>query len=96
MFVIDDIVLRSLGVKLPMPFDMLSTLETIEEAALKELYDPEKLNNQLKEISLLFSDGKISREEFEKGKEDLLLQLSIADKVKEMGSKSRNMDIKLF
>ncbi len=96
MFILDDMVLRSLGLQLPMPFDTLSTLEAIEEAVMKELYNPEKLNNELREITALFSDGKISRKEFEKKKEDIILKLGIADKVKERGAKSRHADIKMI
>ncbi len=96
MFVLDDIVLRSLGIQLPIPFDMLSTLEAIQEAALKEVYDPKKLNNELKEISMLLEDRKINRKEFERRKEDIILRLKIADRVKEMGAKNKAMDIKFL
>lgn len=96
MFILDDIVLRSLGVRLPAPLDTLSTLELIEEAGLKELYDPKKIKNQLKEISLLLDTGKMTREDFERKKEDLISQLSVAEEVREMSMKRQGTDAKLL
>ncbi len=95
MFILDDIALRSLGISLPIPFDTLAVLETVQDFALKELYNPEKINNRLKEVSLLLADGKITKEEFEREKKELILKLGIAEKVRENIEKRNKKDIRL-
>lgn len=93
-FLIDDIILRSIGIELPPPFDLLSTFETIRNFALKEMYDPEKINEQLKEVRMLYELREISEEEYEKRKVELLQKLKIAERVRELDLK-RRMEVKL-
>lgn len=94
MFIIDDILLRSIGVKLPIPFDTLSTMETIRDFALKEMYDSAKLNEELKKVRMLYDMHEISKEEYEKRKTKILQKLKIAERVREVDL-VRRMDIKL-
>lgn len=92
MFVIDDIILRMLGIQLPVPFDMLTIFEYIRDFALKEKYNPEKIKDQLKENRMLYEMGEISEEEYKKRDAELKHKLKIADRVKDIDLNTR-MDI---
>ena len=43
MFLIDDLMLRSLGISMPPGLDMIGTIEQIQKQAYKEMYNPEKI-----------------------------------------------------
>jgi 2-methylisocitrate lyase-like PEP mutase family enzyme len=77
-FLIDDILLRALGVSLP-PFDMLWLLETItdyvEDARDEEIQ--RKINDKMKENRLLYELGEITREKYESKNKELIQQLRI-------------------
>ena len=64
MFFIDDLLLRTIGISLP-GLDMIWTLEQIQKFAYKELYNPEKIKNQIKETRLLYEFGELTRLEYE-------------------------------
>ena len=79
-FLIDDILLRALGVSLP-PFDMLWLLETItdyvEDARHEEIQ--RKINDKIKENRLLFELGEMTKEEYENKNRELNQQLKISN-----------------
>ncbi|NHV97329.1 MAG: hypothetical protein HA494_06030 [Thaumarchaeota archaeon] len=81
-FLIDDIILRMVGISLP-PFDMLWLLETIRDYAIQELYNPEKIGDELKEAALLYDLGEITKEEYERRYAELTEKLKIAQRVRE-------------
>jgi hypothetical protein len=83
MFIIDDILLRSIGISLP-GLDMIWTLEQIQKFALKGYYNPEKIKNQIKETRLLYEFGELDRQEYEQKNSELLHRLDLAQKVLEM------------
>jgi len=83
MLIIDDVLLRLLGISLPV-FDLLWTLEQIQNYAFRETYNPEKIRNRIKENRLLFEFGELSRDEYEQGNIDLLHQLKMAERVGDM------------
>ncbi len=91
MFIIDDIVLRSIGISLP-GLDMIWTLEQIQKFALKGYYNPDKIRDQIKETRLLYEFGELDRQEYERMNSQLLHKLDVAQKVLEMDLGSR-MDI---
>lgn len=72
MIIIDDLLLGMLGATLK-PFDMIWLLEVLRDYALKEKYNLEKINNEIKENRLLFEIGEMSEEEY-KEKHELLLE----------------------
>jgi 2-methylisocitrate lyase-like PEP mutase family enzyme len=77
-FLIDDILLRALGVSLP-PFDMLWLLETItdyvEDARHEEIQ--RRINDKMKENRLLYELGEMTREKYESKNRELIQQLRI-------------------
>ena len=83
MFLIDDIVLRSLGISIP-SIDMFWTIEQIYKFAYKETYNPEKIKSQIKENRLLYEFGETSREEYEQTNSELMYKLRLALKASEM------------
>jgi hypothetical protein len=91
MFIIDDILLRSIGISLP-GLDMIWTLEQIQKFALKGYYNPEKIKDQIKETRLLYEFGELDRKEYEQKNSELLRKLDLAQKVLEMDLGSK-MDI---
>ncbi len=90
MFIIDDLILRSLGIKLPIPFDMIALFELINDVAMSEMYDTEKIKDQIKENRLLYEFEEISKEKYEKENDKLMKKLELAEKAKEM-----NLDRKI-
>lgn len=83
MFIIDDILLRSIGISLP-GLDMIWTLEQIQKFALKGYYNPDKIKNQIKETRLLYEFGELGRQEYEQKNSELMHKLDVAQKVLEM------------
>ena len=68
MFLIDDVVLRAVGISLK-PFDMIWMLELLRNYALQEKYNLQKIGSQIKENRLLFEIGEITKEEYLEAKE---------------------------
>lgn len=83
MFILDDFLLRMLGVSVP-GLDFVSTLELVKNLAYKELYNPDKVKNEIKENQMLYEFGEISREEFEETKSRLMEQLKFVERFEEM------------
>lgn len=90
MFLIDDLVLRTLGITLK-PFDMIWMLELLRNYALQEKYNLQKIGNQIKENRLLFEIGEKTQEEYEKENELLLEERKRAEEI--MASLSEDMKI---
>ena len=78
MLLIDDLLIR--------PF--ISLVEIIQNMALDEMYDTEKIRDELKENQLLFELGERSESEYQQTKEKLETQLKLADEIRsQMSSK---------
>jgi hypothetical protein len=83
VFLIDDIVLRSLGISIP-SIDMFWTIEQIYKFAYKETYNPEKIKSQIKENRLLYEFGETTRKEYDRINSELMYKLRLALKASEM------------
>ncbi|MGA9099076.1 MAG: gas vesicle protein GvpG [Methanotrichaceae archaeon] len=88
MFFVDDLLLRSLGISVP-GLDLIWTVEQIQKFARKELYNPEKIKNQLKENRLLYEFGELTREDYEKKNSELMRKLKLAEKAEDMNLSMR-------
>jgi len=88
MFLLDDLLLRTVGVNLP-GLDIIWTLEQVHKFAYRELYNPEKIKNQIKEARLLFEFGELTREEYNRKNSDLMHKLKLAEKAEEMNLGTR-------
>ena len=80
MILIDDLILRAFGISLK-PFDLIWIMELMNDYALKEKYNLKKINNQIKENSLLFEIGEISEKEFNEKNELLMKNLEKAKQI---------------
>ena len=83
MFIIDDILFRQLGITIP-GLSLIWTLEQIRDFAYKELYNPEKIKNKIKENRLLFEFGELTSGEYENNNAKLLHELKLAERGTEM------------
>ena len=83
MFIIDDILLRQMGITIP-GWDIIWTLEQIKDFAYRELYNPEKIKNSIKENRLLFELEEITMDEYERTNAKLLQELKLAERGAEM------------
>lgn len=83
MFILDDMLLRQAGILIP-GLDMLWTMEQIRNFAYRELYDPEKIRNRIKENRLLYEFGELTEEEYRKANEELMQKLKLAEHALEM------------
>jgi len=90
MFLIDDLLLRAVGISLK-PFDMIWMLELMKNYALKEKYNLKKIGNEIKENRLLFEIGEVTKEEYEEKNELLLEARNIAEEI--MANLSEDMKI---
>lgn len=90
VFFVDDILLRMLGLSIP-PFDMIWLMETIEAHArsLLEEENNKEINNRLKENTLLFELGEITREEYELKNKELNENLKKNEKINRLNLKQR-------
>lgn len=86
MFLIDDVLLRTLGLSIK-PFDTIWLMELMRNYALKEKYNIKNINNQIKENRLLFEMGEISEKEYKEKQELLLEELENANRIMENLSK---------
>ena len=79
MFIIDDLILRSLGISMPPGLDMIATMEEIQKFANMEMYNPEKIKSQIKENRLLYEFGELTREDYERMNTQLIHDLRVAE-----------------
>ncbi|MBI3412504.1 MAG: hypothetical protein HY051_00290 [Candidatus Aenigmarchaeota archaeon] len=91
MFIIDDIVLRLLGISI-LPFDTIALFKLIRDFAYKEAYDPPKIKDMIKENRLLFEIGERTEEDYKIIDADLREKLELGVKAREMKLDQR-MDI---
>ncbi len=80
MFIIDDLVLRTLGISLK-PFDTIWMLELLRDYALNEKYNIQKIGNQIKENRLLFEIGQITKKRYEEKNELLIEERKRAEEI---------------
>ncbi len=83
MFIIDDILLKAAGITIP-GLSLIWTIEQIRDMAYKELYNPEKIKNKIKENRLLFEFGELTSGEYENNNTKLLKELKFAERGTEM------------
>ncbi len=91
MFLIDDVFLRALGLSIP-GWDTVWLMELLRDFAYKEMYNPEEIQDKIKENRMLYESGEITEEEYRKLEEELLSRLKLTKRVEEMNLKVR-MDI---
>lgn len=81
MFLIDDILLRSLGFSIP-GLDMFWIFEQILYFSRKEMYD--QIKDRLKENRMLYELGEISDDDYIRINAGLVRQLRLAEKARDM------------
>ncbi|MDD3089855.1 MAG: hypothetical protein PHN90_09200 [Methanothrix sp.] len=81
MFLIDDILLRSLGFSIP-GLDMFWLFEQILYFTRKEMYD--QIKDRLKENRMLYELGEISNDDYMRTNARLVRQLRLAEKARDM------------
>ncbi len=91
MFIVDDILLRQVGISIP-GLDLLWTIEQIRNFAFKEFYNPDKIRGKIKENRLLYEFGEVNRDEYERMNTELLRKLRMAEQGQEINLGAR-MDI---
>ncbi len=88
MFILDDLLLRSVGLEIP-GLDLIWTFEQIRDYAYKEMYNPEKIRNRIKENRMLYEFGDITRGEYDRINTELMRQLTLAERGQEMNLEVR-------
>ncbi|WP_440955503.1 gas vesicle protein GvpG [Methanosarcina sp. Mfa9] len=81
MFLLDDILMNMLGISVP-GLDLFSTLNLVKDMAYRELYDPEKIKNEIKENRLLYEFGEIPAEVYNTRKNELMEQLEYVQQLR--------------
>jgi hypothetical protein len=81
MFLIDDILLRTLGFTIP-GLDMFWVFEQILSFSRKEMYD--QIKDKLKENRMLYELGEISDDDYQQNNAHLVRQLKLAEKARDM------------
>ncbi len=81
MFLIDDILLRTLGFSIP-GLDMFWLFEQILYFTRKEMYD--QIKDKLKENRMLYELGEISDDDYMRINAKLVRQLKLAEKARDM------------
>jgi len=82
MFIVDDILLRTVGVSVP-PFDLIWLFERIGEHAHMQLHDPIKIMDAMKENRMLYEIGEKSKTEYKKNHDELKEKLLLANLIRE-------------
>ena len=82
MFLIDDLLLRALGLSMK-PFDLIWILELMRDYALKEKYNIKAVTDKIKENRLLFEIGEITEKEYKEKHKLLLGELETAKEIME-------------
>ncbi|GGJ05391.1 protein gvpG [Halobellus salinus] len=73
MFIIDDLLVK--------PF--LSLVDIIHTMALDEMYDTDAIRDDIKENRLLYEVGERSEDEYQRRKQELEIQLELAQQIQE-------------
>ena len=92
VFFIDDILLRSIGLSIP-PFDMIWLMETIAGKAEEECQKEVKkwVLDNLKENSLFYELGEITKEEYVRRNHELNLKLEDIERLNNLSSQRVNL-----
>jgi len=77
MFLIDDVLLRAVGVSIP-GYDLMWTLERIGELAHRTMRD--QIRDRIKENAMLFELGERSLEEFNARNRTLVCQMRATER----------------
>ncbi len=88
MFFVDDLLFRALGVSLP-GLDLIWTMEQVQKFANREMYNPEKIKNQIKENRMFYEFGELTRAEYEQTNSELMQKLRIAELAEDMNLGTR-------
>lgn len=88
VFLLDDMALRTLGITIP-GYDTIWLFEQLRDIAYRELYNPEKIKDQIKENRMLYEFGEITKEEYERTNADLMQKLKLAERGEEMNLEVR-------
>lgn len=88
MFLLDDFVLRALGISIP-GWDFFWLLRLIRDYAFREMYNPEEVKDRIKENRMLYEFGELSEEAYREKETELLEKLRLARRVEEMNLKTR-------
>jgi hypothetical protein len=88
-FLFDDIVLKGLGLEMP-GVSLLWAFEQLRDYAFKELYDPDKIRDQIKENRMLFEFGERTTEEYAAMNAELHRKLKLAHRGEEMDLQVRS------
>jgi hypothetical protein len=86
MFIIDDVLLRALGLSLP-GLDLIWLFEQIRDFTFKEMRD--QIKDMIKENRMLYELGDISKNEYEATNMRLNQKLRIADRADDMNLYAR-------
>lgn len=72
-FILDDLFIKP----------WISLAKILHSTAIEEAYDVESIRNDIKENQLLYEIGERSREEYESRREELELELEVAEQARE-------------
>ena len=92
MIIIDDLLLRAIGISIP-PFDMIWLLETIRDFAEKERFNVAELSDKLKENRMLFELGEIDKKTYEETEGILIKRREEAMNVGEHISQTKEVSL---
>jgi len=86
VLIIDDLLLLPIALIAPDLYPNLFMLifNSINDFALKQLYDIDKINDSIKENRLLYEMDEISEDKYKKRNKKLMEELSTAKKVEEL------------
>lgn len=73
MFILDDIFIKPL----------VTVVDVLHSMAVRETYDVDEIQDELKETRLLYELGDISRTEYEERREELEAELEFAERMRE-------------
>lgn len=82
MIIIDDLLLRAVGISIP-PFDMLWILEIIRDFAEQQRFNLAEIEDKLKENRMLFELGEIKKGTYEEVEDMLIKKRDEAIKVRQ-------------
>jgi hypothetical protein len=89
VFLLDDLILKELGIEIP-GLSLIWTIQQLINVAYRELYDPEKIKASIKENRMLYEFGERSKEEYEREHERLASELKMAMMGEDVGLVGRS------
>lgn len=69
----------------PMVYPLAFLIKQIRDYAESLMYDPEKISDQIKMNRMMYEFGEISKEEYERTRDDLMHKLRIVQRGRAMG-----------